>query len=89
MGDKPTRFAASDDIELLAPLVVSITVYKRGCKSAGLDVDVFNLVDDPTREVVSEVNELLYDIISYVVERGSAAEGFLLGLMLFQASADG
>ncbi|KAK3279897.1 hypothetical protein CYMTET_12239 [Cymbomonas tetramitiformis] len=55
-----------------------VVVLKNEFGSAGLDLVSFAL-DDPTKEVIEQVNELLYDTLAYIVKGDSPAEHFLLG----------
>ncbi|KAK3286707.1 hypothetical protein CYMTET_5750 [Cymbomonas tetramitiformis] len=46
--------------------------------SVGLNLSAFDL-DDPSKTVFQPTNELLYDLLTYLVEADSAAEMFMLG----------
>ncbi|KAK3246195.1 hypothetical protein CYMTET_44258 [Cymbomonas tetramitiformis] len=64
VGGKENYFEATGDSDKLAKIVV---VLKNELGSAGLDLAPFAF-DDPSKEVIGKVNELLYDSLAYIVK---------------------
>ncbi|KAK3239904.1 hypothetical protein CYMTET_50202 [Cymbomonas tetramitiformis] len=72
---KERYFEAAGDTGKLAKIVV---ILKNEFGSARLDLAPFDF-EDPTKEDIEKVNELLYDTLTYIVKIESPAENFLLG----------
>ncbi|KAK3235899.1 hypothetical protein CYMTET_53930 [Cymbomonas tetramitiformis] len=68
-------FDDSTDVSKLANVIAAL---RSELATAGLDCDVFDL-DHPNLGVQRFVNELVYDTLTYIVEPGTVAYGYLLG----------